>query len=109
MNRSRATLSATFPQPQPDGALPITIPAQPDSLRDRPQSFTLCGVDRKRDAILDRDAVFERTSGHLQKCWKCRNARMERARRENLGRRGRQLLEDLERVGRVYYGTKLVA
>ncbi len=67
------------------------------------------GMTLKKIIVLDPDASFERASRHLHKCRKCRNAGMEWARRKKLCRRGRQLLEDLERIERIYEGTELAA
>jgi len=67
------------------------------------------GMTQKRIIVLDPDASFERAARHLHKCRKCRNAGMEWARRKKLCRVGRQLLEDLERIERIYEGTELAA
>lgn len=67
------------------------------------------GMTQKKIIVLDPDASFERAARHLHKCRKCRNAGMEWARRKKLCRVGRQLLEDLERIERIYEGTELAA
>jgi hypothetical protein len=48
-------------------------------------------------------------SRHLYRCRKCKNAGMEWARREDLCRRGRQLLQDLEKVERIYEAVERAA
>jgi hypothetical protein len=64
---------------------------------------------QKKIIVLDPDASFERASRHLHKCRKCRSAGMEWARRQDLSKRGRQLLEKLERIEKIYEGTQLAA
>ena len=57
---------------------------------------------RKKLIVLDPDNSFEVASRHLYRCRKCKNAGMEWARRKDLCRRGRQLLENLERIEAIY-------
>jgi hypothetical protein len=66
-------------------------------------------MTQKTIIVLDPDASFEMASRHLHKCRTCRNAGMEWARRQDLCKRGRQLLEDLERIEKIYEGTQLAA
>ena len=91
------------------GAVSTIIPGQRDRLRGFLHSGTVAGMTQKKIIVLDPDASFERASRHLHKCRKCRNAGMEWARRKKLCRVGRQLLEDLERIERIYEGTELAA
>lgn len=64
---------------------------------------------RKKLIVLDPENSFEVASRHLYRCRKCKNAGMEWARREDLCRRGRQLLQDLDRVERIYEATERAA
>ena len=66
-------------------------------------------MTQKKTVVLDPEASFERASRHLHKCRKCRSAGMEWARRKDLCKQGRQLLEDLERIEKIYEGTQLAA
>ena len=66
-------------------------------------------MTQKKIIVLDPDASFERASRHLHKCRKCRAAGMEWAQRRDLCKAGRRLLEELERVERIYEGTELAA
>ncbi|HEX4645778.1 MAG TPA: hypothetical protein VH598_09235 [Verrucomicrobiae bacterium] len=64
---------------------------------------------RKKLIILDPDNTFEVASRHLYRCRKCRNAGMEWARREDLCRLGRQLLQDLDKVEQIYEAVERAA
>lgn len=82
---------------------------QRDRLRRRPQSGKLQDMARKKLIVLDPENSFEMASRHLYRCRKCKNAGMEWARRKDLCRRGRQLLQDLDRVERIYEPTERAA
>jgi|SRR5689334_22886167 hypothetical protein len=84
-------------------------PTQWDRLRRRPQSGKLQGMARKKLIVLDPENSFEVASRHLYRCRKCKNAGMEWARPKDLCRRGRQLLQDLDRVERIYEPTERAA
>lgn len=73
-----------------------------DGLRRRPHSGKLQDMARKKLIVLDPENSFEVASRHLYRCRKCKNAGMEWARPKDLCRRGRQLLQDLDRVERIY-------
>lgn len=66
-------------------------------------------VARKKLIVLDPEDSFEVASRHLYRCRKCKNAGMEWARPKDLCRRGRQLLQDLERVERIYEAVERAA
>ena len=96
------------------GFSPKQSPAYPepvhwDRLRRRPQSGNLQDMARKRLIVLDPENSFEVASRHLYRCKKCKNAGMEWARRKDLCRRGRQLLQDLDRVERIYEAVERAA
>lgn len=84
-------------------------PVQWDRLRRSPQSGNLQDMARKRPIVLDPENSFEVASRHLYRCKKCKNAGMEWARPRDLCRRGRQLLQDLDRVERIYEPTERAA
>ena len=87
-------------EPQPDRG---------DRLRRSPESGKLQDMARKKLIVLDPDNSFELASRHLYRCRKCKNAGMEWARRKDLCRRGRQLLQDLDRVERIYEAVERAA
>jgi len=64
---------------------------------------------RRKLIVLDPENSFEVASRHLYRCKKCKSAGMEWARPENLCRRGRQLLQDLDRVERIYEAVERAA
>lgn len=84
-------------------------PTHWDRLRRRPQSGKLQDMARKKLIVLDPENSFEVASRHLYRCLKCKNAGMEWARPKDLCRRGRQLLQDLDRVERIYEPTERAA
>lgn len=64
---------------------------------------------RKKLIVLDPDHSFEVASRHLHRCRKCRNAGMEWARKQDLCRRGRELLKNLEQVEQIYEAAERAA
>lgn len=64
---------------------------------------------RKKLIVLDPENSFEVASRHLYRCRKCKNAGMEWARPKDLCRRGRLLLQDLDRVERIYEAVERAA
>ena len=64
---------------------------------------------RKKLIVLDPENSFEAASRHLYRCRKCKNAGMEWARRKDLCRRGRQLLQDLDKVEQIYEAVERAA
>ena len=84
-------------------------PVQKDRLRRRPQSGKLQDMARKKLIVLDPENSFEVASRHLYRCRKCKNAGMEWARPKDLCRRGRQLLQDLDKVERIYEAAERAA
>lgn len=86
-----------------------TNPTHWDRLRRRSQSGKLQDMARKKLIVLDPENSFEVASRHLYRCRKCKNAGMEWARPKDLCRRGRQLLQDLDRVERIYEAVERAA
>jgi len=84
-------------------------PVRWDRLRRGSPSGTVQDMARKKLIVLDPESSFEVASRHLYRCRKCKNAGMEWARREDLCRRGRQLLQDLEKVERIYEAVERAA
>jgi hypothetical protein len=84
-------------------------PVQWDRLRGRPQSGKFQDMARKKIIVLDPENSFEVASRHLYRCRKCKNAGMEWARPKDLCPRGRQLLQDLDRVERIYEAVERAA
>lgn len=78
-------------------------------MRRSPQSGKLQEMARKKLIVLDPEDSFEVASRHLYRCRKCKNAGMEWARPKDLCRRGRQLLQDLDRVERIYEAVERAA
>lgn len=64
---------------------------------------------RRKLIVLDPENSFEVASRHLYRCRKCKNAGMEWARPKDLCRRGRQLLQDLEKVEEIYEAVERAA
>ena len=93
----------------PKQSLASHEPSRWEGLRRRPQSGKLQDMARKKLIVLDPENSFEVASRHLYRCRKCKNAGMEWARRKDLCRRGRQLLQDLDRVERIYEPTERAA
>jgi hypothetical protein len=54
------------------------------------------------DVILDPQDAFERVERHWQRCKKCRNAGLERARLRNLCAKGRELARAWDETERIY-------
>jgi hypothetical protein len=93
---------------------PKPLPAYPkpvrwDRLRHRLPSGTVQNMARKKLIVLDPENSFEVASRHLYRCRKCKNAGMEWARPKDLCRRGRQLLQDLEKVEQIYEAVERAA
>ena len=74
-----------------------------------PPSGTFQDMTRKRLIVLDPENSFEVASRHLYRCKKCKNAGMEWARPKDLCRRGRQLLQDLDKVEQIYEAVERAA
>jgi len=64
---------------------------------------------RRKLIVLDPESSFEVASRHLYRCKKCKNAGMEWARPKDLCRRGRRLLQDLDRVEQIYEAVERAA
>jgi len=84
-------------------------PVQWDRLRDRLPSGSVLDMARKKLIVLDPEDSFEVASRHLYRCKKCKSAGMEWARPKDLCRRGRQLLQDLEKVEQIYEAVERAA
>jgi len=96
------------------GFSPKESPAYPkpvrwDRLRHRLPSGIVQDMARKKLIVLDPENSFEVASRHLYRCRKCKNAGMEWARPKDLCRRGRQLLQDLEKVEQIYEAVERAA
>jgi hypothetical protein len=64
---------------------------------------------RRKLIVLDPENSFEVASRHLYRCKKCKSAGMEWARPKDLCRRGRQLLQDLDKVEQIYEAVERAA
>ena len=78
-------------------------------MRSGTPSGTVQDMARRKLIILDPENSFEVASRHLYRCRKCKNAGMEWARPKDLCRRGRRLLQDLEKVEQIYEAVERAA
>ena len=78
-------------------------------MRSGTPSGTVQDMARRKLIVLDPENSFEVASRHLYRCRKCKNAGMEWARPKDLCRRGRQLLQDLEKVEEIYEAVERAA